>query len=124
LAALRHESRSRKVDLALPRFRVEATLPLIEPLRAVGVEAAFDPGRADFSGICESPMFIESAVHKAVLRADEQGFEGAAATALSFRLTSIDLSHPVPFHVDRPFILLVRHARTGAIYFLARVVEP
>jgi serpin B len=30
----------------------------------------------------------------------------------------------VPFYVDRPFLVLVRHARTGAIYFLARVVEP
>jgi serpin B len=124
VAALRAGGRSRKVDLALPRFRVEAALSLVEPLRAVGVEAAFDPGTADFTDICDEPMFIESAVHKAVLRVDEQGFEGAAATALSFRLTSIDLSRPVPFHVDRPFLVLVRHARTGAVYFVARVVEP
>lgn len=124
LAALRRESRSRKVDLALPRFRVEATLPLIEPLRAIGIEAAFDSRQADFSGICGQPVFIESAMHKAVLRADEQGFEGAAATALAFRLTSVDMSRPVPFHADRPFFVLVRHSRTGAIYFLARVVEP
>ena len=124
LAALRTESRSRKVDLALPRFRVEATLPLVEPLRAVGIEAAFDAGNADFAGISAEPMYIESAMHKAVLRADEHGFEGAAATALSFRLTSIDMSRPVPFYVNRPFLVLVRHVRTGAIYFLARVVEP
>ena len=124
LAALRTESRSRKVDLALPRFRVEATLSLAEPLRTLGIEAAFDSGNADFGGISDEPMYIESAMHKAVLRADEQGFEGAAATALSFRLTSIDMSRPVPFHVDRPFLVLVRHARTGAVYFLARVVEP
>jgi serpin B len=124
LAALRTETRSRKVDLALPRFRVEATLPLVEALRTLGIEAAFDSGNADFGGISDEPMYIESAMHKAVLRADEQGFEGAAATALSFRLTSIDMSRPVPFHVDRPFLVLVRHARTGAVYFLARVVEP
>ena len=124
LAALHAESRSRKVDLALPRFRVEATLSLVEPLRTVGVATAFDPVNADFSGIVAEPMYLESAVHKAVLRVDEHGFEGAAATALSFRLTSIDLSRPVPFHVDRPFLVLVRNTRTGAIYFLARIVEP
>lgn len=124
LAALRAESRSRKVDLALPRFRVEATLPLVEPLRTVGIEAAFDSGSADFGGISAEPMYIESAMHKAVLRADEHGFEGAAATALSFRVVSIDMSRPVPFHVDRPFLVVVRHARTGAVYFLARVTEP
>ena len=26
--------------------------------------------------------------------------------------------------VDRPFLVLVRHAHTGVIYFLARIVEP
>lgn len=124
VTALLDKSRSRKVDVALPRFRVEAALPLVEPLQAVGIEAAFDPRQADFGGICDQPMFIESARHKSVLRADEQGFEGAAATALAFRLVSVDLSRPVPFHVDRPFLVLVRHAGTGAIYFLARVVEP
>ncbi|HEX6336114.1 MAG TPA: serpin family protein [Jiangellaceae bacterium] len=124
LAALRAESRSRKIDLALPRFRVEATLPLVEPLRTVGIEAAFNSRNADFGGISAAPMYIESAMHKAVLRADEQGFEGAAATALSFRVVSIDMSRPVPFHVDRPFLVVVRHARTGAVYFLARVTEP
>ena len=124
VAALRAESRSRKIDLALPRFRVEATLQLIEPLKTVGIEAAFEPAQADFGGISVSPMFIESVAHKAILRANEQGFEGAAATALSFRLTSIDMSRPVPFYVDRPFLVLVRHTRTGAIYFLARVIEP
>jgi serpin B len=124
LAALHRQSRSRKVDLALPRFRIEESLALIEPLRAVGVEAAFNRLLADFSGISDARMFIETAVHKAVMRVDEQGFEGAAATALAFRLVSVDMSRPVPFYVDRPFLVLVRHARTGAIYFLARVVEP
>jgi serpin B len=123
VAALHRTSRSRKVDLTLPRFRVEEALSLVEPLRTMGVEAAFNR-LADFSGICDLPMFIETAVHKAVMRVDEQGFEGAAATALAFRLTSVDMSRPVPFYVDRPFLVLVRHARTGAIYFLARVVEP
>ena len=40
------------------------------------------------------------------------------------RLASLDTSRPVPFHVDRPFVVLVRHARTGAIYFLAHVSDP
>ena len=55
---------------------------------------------------------------------DEQGFEGAAATALTMRLTSMIVDEPVAVTVDRPFLLLVRHAGTGAVYFLARVVEP
>jgi serpin B len=40
------------------------------------------------------------------------------------RMVSVDLSTPVPFHADRPFLVLVRQPRTGAVYFVARVVEP
>lgn len=124
IIALQERASRMPVDLALPRFRVEVTAKLNEPLRALDVMDAFDPHRADFSGIAADPMFIETAVHKAVVDVDEQGFEGAAATALSMRLVSLERIRPVPFHVDRPFVAVVRHAKTGAVYFLARVAEP
>jgi serpin B len=31
---------------------------------------------------------------------------------------------PVRFRVDRPFLVLIRHAPSGALYFLARVTRP
>lgn len=124
LEALHDAARPEKIDLALPRFRIEAAASLKETVGALGVAAAFDPAQADFSGISPAPMCVEDIVHKAVLTVDEQGFEGAAATAVVMRLASLDTSRPVPFHVDRPFVVLVRHARTGAIYFLAHVSDP
>jgi serine protease inhibitor len=125
LDALRSSGSSMKVDLALPRFRVEAAAILNEPLARLGVVRAFSRGEADFSGITEAErIFVDLVVHKAVLRVDEQGFEGAAATAVVMRLVSIDMGTPVTFHVDRPFLVLVRHRQTGAVYFVARVSEP
>lgn len=124
LLALRSSSRMTKVDLALPRFRVEAAATLNDCLRRLGVVAAFDPALADFAGIGEPPPVIDTVVHKAVLHVDEQGFEGAAATAVVMRMTSVDLGRPVPFPVDRPFLLVIRHRRSGALYFLCRVAEP
>lgn len=125
IRSLWSSGRSVKVDLRLPRFRIASQEVLNQPLAALGVSTAFDPDRADFSGITEDErVFIDQVVHQAVLRVDEQGFEGAAATAIVMRLVSMDLSRPVPFHVDRPFHLLVRHAHHGAIYFLARVSAP
>jgi serpin B len=125
LTALQRATRPTKVDLTMPRFRVEAAAVLNGPLEQLGVVAAFSPAAADFSGISETERtFIDLVVHKAVLRVDEQGFEGAAATAVVMRMVSMDMSSPVPFHVDRPFLVQVRHPRTGAIYFLAHVAEP
>jgi serpin B len=114
-----------QVDLALPRFRVDGNAVLNAVLGRLGVTAAFSRDDADFSGICPSDrIWIDQVVHQAVLRVDEQGFEGAAATAVVMRTLSFETSEPVPFHVDRPFLVLVRHRRTGAVYFLARVVDP
>ncbi|QSB15027.1 serpin family protein [Natronosporangium hydrolyticum] len=123
--ALQRSAKSSKLELALPRFRVESAAVLNDPLRALGVVTGFQPGRADFTGVTEDErIFLDLVLHKAVVKVDEEGFEGAAATAVVMRTVSMDLSTPVPFHVDRPFLVLVRHRRTGAIYFLARVVSP
>jgi serpin B len=126
LARLYDSAAPAEVDLILPRFRVETSARLNEPLRALGIDTAFDAERADFSGITrDQQIFIDQVVHQAVLDVDEQGFEGAAATAVAFALTAaMQPSQPVEFHVDRPFLVLVRHQPTGAVYFFARVTEP
>ncbi len=113
------------VDLALPRFRVTTELELNGPLRTLGMASAFLPNEADFSGITtDDRLYVSNVVHQTVLRVDEQGFEGAAATALVMRAVAMVVADPVPFRVDRPFLVLVRHRDTGVIYFLARVTDP
>ncbi|MQA86504.1 MAG: serpin family protein [Streptosporangiales bacterium] len=125
LSRLYGARREAEVGLRLPRFRVEgASGDLTEPLRLLGVRAAFDPAEADFSGIAAARLWIDTVIHKAVLRVDEQGLEGAAATAVVMRTVSAWLGESVDLHVDRPFLVIVRHATSGALYFLARVTDP
>jgi serpin B len=124
VAALHDSTSTRRVELRLPRFRVEANEELNGPLAQLGVVSAFSDRFADFRGIADTDLVVKAVLHKAVLDVDEQGFEGAAATAVLVQLTSMDLSRPLPFHVDRPFHLLIRHRRSGAIYFIARVEQP
>jgi serine protease inhibitor len=125
LAGLYDAASPVQVDLALPKFRIETAATLNGPLGGLGIVTAFDPERADFSGITAEPMCMSKVVHQAVLRLDEQGFEGAAATAVVMRLASaFSPTRTVQFHVDRPFLLLVRHRATGAIYFSAKITEP
>ncbi|MDN3356992.1 serpin family protein [Actinomadura sp. DC4] len=116
-------ARSVKVDLSLPRFRVESQASLSAPLGALGVATAFTDD-ADFSGMTPRPVRIDRVEHKAVLDVDERGFEGAAATAVMMVPAGMDMSRPVEFHADRPFLVVVRHPATEAVYFLARITEP
>jgi serine protease inhibitor len=115
---------SKLVELALPKISLDVPSSLTGVLRGLGVRTMFTD-EADLSGLSPDPrLTVSEVLHQAVLRVDEQGFEGAAATALTMRLTSMIIDDPVAVPVDRPFLLLVRHAGTGALHFIARVVEP
>jgi len=125
LADLLAAARPVRVALALPRFRVEGQAGLTQPLGALGIGLLFTD-RADLSGVTGAERLkVSAAVHKAVLTVDEAGLEGAAATALVMRTVSMVVpSRPVEMRVDRPFLVLVRHEPSGALYFLARVTHP
>lgn len=114
-----------RLDLSLPKVDVRAKFNLKNTLRQLGVERMFARD-ADFSGLSpDERMFVDDVVHEAVLRLDEEGLEGAAATAVTFRTVSIEIpADPLVVEVDRPFLLAVRHARSGALYFLAQVARP
>lgn len=115
------------VALWLPRLRVEAEAELTGPLAEVGVRTLFTD-RADLSGVTGGAerLAVSAALHKAVLSVDEAGLEGAAATALVMRAVAFlgPPPRPVEVRVDRPFLLLVRHEPSGAVYFVARITRP
>jgi serine protease inhibitor len=123
LTRLLDAPRAAKVRLRLPRVDVSMQAELTPPLNRLGVRAVFTDD-ADLSGISSDRLAVQAVLHEAVLKVDEQGFEGAAATAVMMRMVSMDVSEPVTVDVDRPFLLLVQHAGTGVIYFAARVVDP
>lgn len=113
-----------EVAVTLPKLHLETSFELGRTLAAMGMPTAFS-GHADFSGMVEGGgLAIGSVVHKAFLDVDEKGTEAAAATAVEMRLTSIQPRPPVPFVADRPFLLAIRHAGTGALLFFGRVADP
>ncbi|GAA2675764.1 MULTISPECIES: serpin family protein [Actinosynnema] len=115
----------RRVDLSLPRARLEFSALLGGALRGLGVRSVFG-GDADLTALSPDPrLVVGEVVHEAVLRVDERGLEGAAATAVLMRSAAFrPAQEPLVVRVDRPHLLLVRHARTGAVFFLAQVVSP
>jgi serpin B len=120
-------SMPKQLQLRLPRLRLEWNARLRTPLTALGAGSLFDPEQADLTGLTPArPAWVDEVVHQAVLRIDEQGLEGAAATAVivALRALATPPAAPLLVAVDRPFLLLVRHQRTGVNYFLARVTDP
>jgi serpin B len=114
-----------QVDLRLPKFRVAAQFLLGDTLQALGVGLAFSAG-ADFSGICDEPLHIDQAIHKAFIDVDEQGTEAAAATAVVVRAAAMrrQPSQRVTFTADRPFLYAVIETTTGLPLFLGQFTGP
>jgi serpin B len=113
-----------RVALSLPKVDVSANYELVETLMELGVRTMFAED-ADLGGISPDHLIVSEVVHEAVLRVDEQGLEGAAATAVMItRGARTNHRDPIVVTVDRPFLLAVRHARSKAIYFLAQIARP
>ncbi|MCG8916976.1 serpin family protein [Actinokineospora sp. PR83] len=123
LAALVEAGGRAMITLLLPRLVVRSEAKLRSALSGLGVQAVFTD-EADLSGISPDRLAVDEVVHEAVLKVDEQGFEGAAATAVMMRAVSLSIGEPLQVAVDRPFLFLVRNRRTGVLYFVARVTDP
>jgi serpin B len=120
------QMRRRRVDLTLPKFKMTRNLKLRPVLEALGMPLAFSTA-ADFSGMTEqSALRISEVLHKAYVDCNEEGVEAAAATAVPMaEMTAVRREpEPVTVRADRPFLLLIRHRRSGTVLFMGRVSDP
>lgn len=117
---------SKRVDVKLPRFEFTSALDVTSVLAQMGMPLAFQPTKADFSGMTKAqPLFVGVVLHKAFVGVDEKGTEAAAATVVMMRLGSAaPPSEPIQFHADHPFVFEIRHRATGAVLFAGRVTRP
>lgn len=126
-ATLMKELTNHKVSLYLPPFHVDTRAPLPPLLKALGMQSAFDPARADFSGMAAEPLYIAEAVHQAFVNVAEKGTEAGAATAVVLADASLAMDAeppPLVIKADRPFLYFIYDQPTGAILFMGRVLEP
>jgi serpin B len=113
-----------EVELTMPKFEFRTQAGLAKALKSLGIQSAFDPDAADFSGMTEQePLCISDVIHEAFIAVDEEGTEAAAATAVIMRTAAAPMT-TVQMKVDRPFLFALRDRDTGAVLFLGRVSDP
>ena len=113
-----------KVDIYLPKFKVETSYTLREHLITMGMNIPFT-SNADFSGINGGKnLFISQVVHKAFIEVNEEGTEAAAATAVIMVFSVNNGSSRIVFDCNHPFIYLIQHKETGTILFMGSINDP
>merc|ERR1711875_143361 len=102
------ESYQTKVNIQLPKFKLEKTIPLTAHLNSLGLKDMFSDGLADFSGIDGTKqLFVSEVVQKAFIEVNEEGSEAAAATGAVMMMRSMP-APPEQFIADHPFIFFIR----------------
>ncbi len=112
-----------ETELYLPKFSYEYELEMNEVLISMGMEDAFAPSLANFSGIADADLYLSEVKHKTFVEVNEEGTEAAAVTAVGVSLTSMPAYLPV-FRVDRPFVFALRETQTNTLLFLGKVEYP
>lgn len=114
------------VELAMPKFESRYEDSLMDELKALGMEIAFDPDMADFSQMNETHeknLYISEIKHKTYIRVDEKGTEASAATSVEMSTTSMPVfDRHLTF--DRPFIYGIMDNSTGMPLFIGIMEDP
>jgi serpin B len=123
-----------KVNVSLPKFKIETTENVGNDLKVMGMPAAFSE-TANFSGITGTQgLYIDKVLHKTFIENKEEGTEATAATGMN--MPTIGVSPPREktyiFNADHAFIFLIQQQtrenrdrnELGNILFIGRVSNP
>ncbi|XP_028157724.1 antichymotrypsin-2-like isoform X6 [Ostrinia furnacalis] len=106
------------VDVFLPKFKIETTIDLKDVLLKIGVTKLFSPKDARLEYLLKGEgdgLYVSNAIQKAFIEVNEEGAEAAAASAYYVdRIDSVDdISIPITFKADHPFIFILKHYETS-----------
>ncbi|RXN29077.1 putative serpin E3 [Labeo rohita] len=104
--------RRTKMDIFLPRFKMQSRFNLKPVLQSLGISDVFSPSAADFRGISDGEgLFVSEAFHEARIEVTEEGTKAASATAMVL----LKRSRSAVFKADRPFLFILRQISTGRV---------
>uniref|UniRef100_A0A8C0ZQY0 Serpin B6 n=1 Tax=Castor canadensis TaxID=51338 RepID=A0A8C0ZQY0_CASCN len=107
----------KRVEVFLPRFKLEENYDMKDVLQDLGMVDAFEQGRADLSGMSsKKDLCLSTVIHKSFVEVTEEGTEAAAATAVMALGGSAYTKPPPKFCADHPFLFFIQHSKTNGIY--------
>ncbi|XP_055147379.1 serpin A12 [Symphalangus syndactylus] len=110
----------RVVDVSVPRLHMTGTFDLKKTLSYIGVSKIFEE-HGDLTKIIPyRSLKVSEAVHKAELKMDERGTEGAAGTGAQ----TLPMQTPLVVKIDKPYLLLIYSEKIPSVLFLGKIVNP
>lgn len=108
----------------IPKFSVEYDTLLNEPLQGLGILDAFDPYKADFTGLGKSMdgnIFVSRVIHKTRIDVDEKGTKAGAVTAVETSDSAME--EPKEVILDRPFFYMIVDTEQNLPLFMGSLMS-
>ncbi len=119
------EMTSQHLDMKLPKFKTDLNENISSVLEAMGMRKMFYAKEADFSNLSDEESYVSLVQQATYFSVDEKGSEAAAVTIAVMFESSLPDKEPViiPFHVNRPFLFILKERSTNAILFIGKVSD-
>ena len=108
----------------MPKLDFETTAILNDILSSLGLDNIFS-SNADFSGIADKNVIVDTILQKTKLELDENGTKAAAVTAVIMEcMSAVEEKEPVIKNVEltRPFAFLIYDRSNDEILFMGKVM--
>ena len=122
--ALQKQMHKQKIQLYLPRFKVEYEKNFVKTLEALGLKHAFGLSSGFAKINPNSKLAISKVIHKTFLEVKEEGAEAAAVTAIVVKAESAGLDLTPMMKINKPFFCAISNIRTGNIVFMGSIFNP
>ncbi|XP_057639379.1 serpin A12 [Chionomys nivalis] len=110
----------RVVDLWVPKLHISSTYNMKKVLSRLGISKIFEE-HGDLTRISSHrSLKVGEAVHKAELKMDEKGMEGAAGSGAQ----TLPMETPQRIKLDSPFLVMIYEKSLPSMIFLARINDP
>ncbi len=123
----RQDMQDVRVTAIIPKFTTNTHYELNNYFGLLGMQDAFNPEMADFSGMADLEklkylLYVSNATQDAFVDVNEEGTEAAAVTTIVLVAeTGPDIKL---FNANRPFIFAIQDDESGTILFMGRLSDP
>lgn len=101
--------------LTVPKLKLSYEGELTKSVQELKLQSLFDS--PDFSKITGKPIKLTQVEHRIGFEWNEDG--GSATSSPGPRLT-----FPLDYHLNQPFIFVLRDTDTGALLFIGKILDP
>jgi serpin B len=110
------------VNAALPKFKYEYSVSLVDSLKALGMNKAFTGGFGNLGSSSLGEIFISNVSHKTFIEVNNMGTRAAAVTDIEM---SVESCPPRVENVvlDRPFLYAIVDDATGLPIFIGTLLS-